>query len=332
MTGNEGKRKADLKRFAWEALRRVREGSAAAGPLLALIVLIIILTILSPVFLTEGNLTALLDQVSGLGIVAVGASLVILIGGIDLSVGSVVALAMMVCAYVYARTGIPMSVAIVTAMIAGTTAGFVNGLLITLGRLPAFVATLAMLSIARGLALMITDGQTIAGFPEWFQGIVDQELLGPFTGTHLLLILSFVVCWGYLRFRPGGRALYAIGGNREVARLSGLNIKFHQLKVYMVAGLLAGVAGILLTARLNSASPIVAQGFELDVIAAVIIGGASLAGGRMTMWGTFVGVLIIGVLRNGLTLLDVTSFLQQVVIGVVIAFAVMSDTLRRRNE
>jgi ribose transport system permease protein len=299
--------------------------------LLALIALVVVLSFVSPVFMTGRNLTALLDQVSGLGIVAVGATLVIIIGGIDLSVGSVLALGMMVCAYLFARTGLPMGLAMVAAMATGAAAGAINGLLVTLGRLPSFVATLAMLSVARGFALMITDGETIADFPGWFRGIVTEHAIGPFSGAHLLLVGSLLLGAAYLRYRPGGRALYAIGGNEEVARLSGLNIDRHKLKVFTVAGLLAGVAGILLTARLNSASPISAQGFELDVIAAVVIGGASLSGGRGSMWGTFVGVLIIGVLRNGLTLIDVTAFLQEVVIGVVIAVAVMSDTLRRRK-
>jgi ribose transport system permease protein len=314
------------------ALRRLPlRGGAAGGPLIALIALIVLLSFLSPVFLTERNLTAVLDQVSGLGIVAVGATLVIVIGGIDLSVGSVLALASMVCGYLFARSGLPMGLAIVAALGTGALAGLVNGLLITLGRLPAFVATLAMLSVARGLALLVTNGETIADFPDWFRGLVTDELVGPFSASHLLLLGSLVAGAAYLRFRPGGRALYAIGGNEEVARLSGVNITAARLRVYTVAGLLAGVAGVLLTARLNSASPIAAQGFELDVIAAVVIGGASLSGGRGTMWGTFVGVLIIGVLRNGLTLIDVTAFLQQVVIGVVIAVAVMSDTLGRRR-
>lgn len=317
-----------------DALRRLplpRLGGAAGGPLLALIALIVVLSFLSPVFLTERNLTAVLDQVSGLGIVAVGATLVIVIGGIDLSVGSVLALASMVCGYLFARSGLPMELAIVAALAAGAAAGLVNGLLITFGRLPAFVATLAMLSVARGLALLVTNGETIADFPDWFRALVTDELLGPFSAAHLLLLGTLAAGAAYLRFRPGGRALYAIGGNEEVARLSGVNITAARLRVYTIAGLLAAVAGVLLTARLNSASPIAAQGFELDVIAAVVIGGASLSGGRGTMWGTFVGVLIIGVLRNGLTLIDVTAFLQQVVIGVVIAVAVMSDTLRRRR-
>jgi len=317
-----------------DALRRLplpRLGGAAGGPLLALIALIVVLSFLSPVFLTERNLTAVLDQVSGLGIVAVGATLVIVIGGIDLSVGSVLALASMVCGYLFARSGLPMELAIVAALATGAAAGLVNGLLITFGRLPAFVATLAMLSVARGLALLVTNGETIADFPDWFRGLVTDELIGPFSAAHLLLLGTLAAGAAYLRFRPGGRALYAIGGNEEVARLSGVNITAARLRVYTIAGLLAAVAGVLLTARLNSASPIAAQGFELDVIAAVVIGGASLSGGRGTMWGTFVGVLIIGVLRNGLTLIDVTAFLQQVVIGVVIAVAVMSDTLRRRR-
>jgi ribose transport system permease protein len=225
-----------------------------------------------------------------------------------------------------------MWAALLAGMGVGAAAGAVNGALVTLGGLPPFVATLAMLSSARGLALLVSGGQTITGFPTWFVHIVSRSLLGPFTLAHLIMAVILIVGAAYLRYRPGGRGLFAVGGGEEVARLSGINVRSATFKVYVIAGFLASVGGLLLVSRLNSASPIAAEGFELDVIAAVVIGGASLAGGRGSVLGTFLGALIIVVLRNGLTLLNVASYMQQVIIGVVIALAVMTDTFHRRKR
>jgi ribose transport system permease protein len=183
--------------------------------------------------------------------------------------------------------------------------------------------------MARGLALVISDGRPISGFPEWFRLIARYDLFGVVPLAVLLVVVLFALGAAHLRYRPSGRALYAIGGNQEVARLSGIDVTREKLKVYTVAGALSGLGGLLLAARLNSAQPTAGTGLELDVIAAVVIGGASLAGGAGSVSGTLVGALIIGVLRNGLNLLDVSSFWQQVVIGAVIAIAVMSDTLRK---
>jgi ribose transport system permease protein len=198
--------------------------------------------------------------------------------------------------------------------------------------LPPFIATLAMLSIARGTANVITDGQQIVGYPDWFTALSTERHFGFLTITALVLIVLLVLGWAFLRYRPGGREVYAVGGSAEVARLAGIKVKRVTTGVYVLSGLLAGLAGVVLAARLDSSQPSAAVGLELDVIAAVVIGGASLSGGVGRVPGTVVGVLIIGVLRNGLNLLSVSPFVQQIVIGVVIALAVMVDVLQRRSD
>jgi ribose transport system permease protein len=311
---------------------RLGQWLGSTGPLIGLILLVVILSLLSPFFFTVRNLFNVLQQISVLAILALGMTAVIISGGIDLSVGSVLALGSVVAAWTFADAGLPMWMAIVAGLGAGAVAGVANGVMITVGRLPPFIATLAMLSVARGLALVITQGRPISGFPEWFREVATFDLFEVIPLSVLLVAALFLLGAGYLRYRPGGRALFAVGGNEEVARLSGLNVARAKLKVYTAAGLLSALGGLVLAARLNSVQPNAGFGVELDVIAAVVIGGASLSGGTGSAGATFVGVLIIGVLRNGLNLLDVSSFWQQVVIGAVIAVAVMTDTLRRPRE
>lgn len=303
----------------------------SSGPLVGLVVLIIVMTVLSPVFLTVTNAFNVLQQISVLAILSLGATAVIITEGIDLSVGSVLALGGVVMAWAFAIAGLPMWLAILIGLGAGAAIGLINGLLITAGRLPPFIATLATLSAARGLALVISDGRPISGFPEWFRNVATFDVFGIVPTSVILVVVLYIAGWAYLNRRPAGRELFAIGGNEEVARLSGINSGRAKIKVYTAAGALAAAGGLLLAARLNSAQPNAGVGTELDVIAAVVIGGASLSGGAGSVVGTIVGALIIGVLRNGLNLLNVSSFWQQVVIGAVIAAAVLADTLRRRK-
>lgn len=310
---------------------RLKELFSSSGPLIALLLLVVVLAFLSPVFLSVRNLFNVFQQIAVLAVLALGATAVIITGGIDLSVGAVMAFAAMVLGWTFSVAGLPMGVAIVAALAAGAAIGMLNGLLITRGKLPPFIATLATLSMARGLALIVSDGRPISGYPAWFRTIATMDLFGVVPLSVVLVVVLYVAGAGYLRYRPSGRALYALGGNEEVARLSGLRVDREKMKVYTTAGALAGVGGLVLAARLNSSQPTAGAGLELDVIAAVVIGGASLAGGAGTVSGTLVGALIIGVLRNGLNLLDVSSFWQQVVIGAVIAIAVMTDTLRRKS-
>jgi ribose transport system permease protein len=303
----------------------------ATGPLIGLILLCAFLTVATDTFFSVRNFLNILDQVTVLGIMAVGMTLVILIGGIDLAVGSVMALSMMVLGYLNVEAGLPMGVAIPLALVAAAINGLIAGILITQFNVPAFIATLAMMSIARGLANMITNGQQIIGFPAWFNMSAIIRYGGFLTLTVALMLVVFVLAVLYQRYRYGGRALYAIGGNPEVARLAGINVKWMTVMVYTVCSLLAGLSGMVLAAWLDSVQPSSGVGYELDAIAAVVIGGTSLSGGTGGVGGTIIGVLIIGVLRNGLNLLSVSPFMQQVVIGAVIVLAVTAETFRNRK-
>lgn len=304
----------------------------ATGPLIGLILLCLFLTIMTDSFFSLRNFLNILDQITVLGIMAVGMTFVILIGGIDLSVGSVLALSMMVLGYLNVIAEMPMGVAIAGALMAAALAGALAGILITEFKIPAFIATLAMMSIARGLANMITNGSQIIGFPPWFNLGAIIRYGGFLTMTVAVMLIVFILAILYQRYRAGGRVLYAIGGNPEVARLAGINVKGKTILVYTFCSLMAGLAGILLAARLDSVQPSSGVAYELDAIAAVVIGGTSLSGGTGGVGGTLIGVLIIGVLRNGLNLLSVSPFLQAVIIGCVIVLAVAAETFNQRGK
>jgi ribose transport system permease protein len=308
--------------------------SGTKGPLVGLVLLCLVLAFATDTFLTVRNILNVLDQVTVLGIMAIGMTLVILIGGIDLSVGSVLALSGMVFGFVAHPDYLGMSVpaGIVAALAVSGLCGLVSGSLVTVTRLPPFIATLAMMSVARGLANIITDGSQIIGFPGWFTDLSIVRHFGFLSVTVGLMIVLTIAFAVFLQYRANGRNLYAIGGSAEVARLSGIPVNRLTNLVYVVCAMLAGLSGIVLAARLDSVQPSSGFGYELDTIAAVVIGGASLSGGIGSIGGTAVGVLIIGVLRNGLNLLGVSPFIQQVIIGVVIALAVAADTWKRRSQ
>ncbi|MFE9375022.1 substrate-binding domain-containing protein [Streptomyces sp. NPDC006855] len=298
------------------------------GALSALVVLVVAMSLLSGDFLTTQNLLNIGVQAAVTAILAFGVTFVIVAAGIDLSVGSVAALSATVLAWSATSAGVPVVLAVVLAIATGITCGFVNGALISYGKLPPFIATLAMLSIARGLSLVISQGSPIA-FPDSVSRLGDT--LGGWLPVPVLVMIAMGLVTALILGRTFiGRSMYAIGGNEEAARLSGLRVKRQKIVIYALSGLFAAVAGIVLASRLVSAQPQAAQGYELDAIAAVVIGGASLAGGVGKASGTLIGALILAVLRNGLNLLSVSAFWQQVVIGVVIALAVLLDTLRRK--
>jgi ribose transport system permease protein len=305
--------------------RRVGElFRAVPGPLIGLVVIFIAMSILSPYFLSVRNLLNIISQVADIGVMAVGEALVILIGGIDLSVGSTLAVSMMTMAWLFKIQGWPFTGALIVGLLVGALVGLLNGLLATYARIQPFVATLATMSAGAGLALFITDGNPVTDFPDWFLTLTSAHVLGlPLEGIILIAVYLIAAFW--LNFRPSGRALYAVGGNEEVARLSGINVRALKVRVYVIAGLLAAVAGLLVTSRLDSAAPTAGTADLLNVIAVVVIGGASLAGGSGGMLGTFVGLLIIGTLNNGMSLLNVSPNLQPVVIGIAIIIAVLLD-------
>lgn len=303
----------------------------AQGPLIGLIVLGLVFSVASPVFLSLRNFLNVVDQVTVLGILAIGMTAVIVIGGIDLSVGSILALATMTMGWTYHDYGVPFGLCIALGLLAGVAAGLVNGLLVTQARLPAFIATLTMMSVARGLASITTNGEQVVGFPDWFTALATVRHFHLLSATVGLFLILAAIAFAFLRFRATGRELYAIGGSAEVARLAGIKVKNLTVAVYAASGLLSAIAGVVMSARLDSAQPSDGLGYELDTIAAVVIGGASLSGGVGGIGGTIIGVLIIGVLHNGLNLVGVSPFVQQVMIGAVIAIAVTFDTLRRRE-
>lgn len=311
---------------ATSGLRRVLLDN---GALTALIVLVIAMSALSGDFLTTDNLLNVGVQAAVTAVLAFGVTFVIVSAGIDLSVGSVAALSATVLAWAATSEGVPVAIAVLLAVVTGIACGLVNGFLISYGKLPPFIATLAMLSVGRGLSLVISQGSPIA-FPESVSHLGDT--LGGWLPVPVLVMVAMGLITAFILGRTYlGRSMYAIGGNEEAARLSGLRVKKQKLAIYALSGLFAAAAGIVLASRLSSAQPQAAQGYELDAIAAVVIGGASLAGGTGKASGTLIGALILAVLRNGLNLLSVSAFWQQVVIGVVIALAVLFDTVRRKS-
>ena len=300
------------------------------GTLAGLIALSIVLWILTPHFLTVSNLLNIAQQTTLVAIIAVGMTFVIITAGIDLSVGSVLALAGVVMASLLQK-GVPLVIALLAGLGAGLFCGLLNGLLITVGKLPPFISTLGIMSIARGAALVYTSGRPISGFSDGFRQLAVGEVFH-IPVPVIIMVAVYLIAHFVLTKTKLGRYTYAIGGNEEAAILSGVNVRFYKTLVYGLCGMLSGLAAIILTARLNSAQPIAGIMYELDAIAATVIGGTSLTGGEGRIFGTLIGALIIGVLRNGLNLLDISSFVQQVVIGTVIIVAVLFDMALKANR
>lgn len=309
--------------------------------LIALVVLCVVLSGLSDKFLTVDNGWNVLRQISVNVCISVGMTLIILTAGIDLSVGSVLAFSGAVAAGLL-KTGIAWPAhdlfigftllgTILSALLAGSVLGFFNGFVITRFKVPPFVATLAMLTIARGLTLLWTKGYPISGLGPRFGYIGTGWLLG----IPVLVWISAIIVITALvitKMTPIGRYIYAIGGNEQAARLSGININRVKIIVYTLGGILAAVGGIMVTSRLDSAQPNAGTSYELDSIAAVVIGGTSLSGGRGSIMGTVLGAIIIGVLNNGLVLLNVSPFWQQVIKGLVILLSVIADKINAKES
>ncbi|MGM9929967.1 MAG: ABC transporter permease [Bacillus sp. (in: firmicutes)] len=295
------------------------------GPLLGLLVLIVVVSIMNPSFLAPLNILNLLRQVAINALIAFGMTFVILTGGIDLSVGAILALSSTLMAGMMV-SGIDPILAILIGCLLGAAFGAVNGLLITKGKMAPFIVTLATMTIFRGLTMVYTNGNPITGLGDsyMFQLFGRGYFLG-IPVPAVTMIVTFVVLWIILQKTPFGRQTYAIGGNEKAAIISRIKVDRVKIMIYSLAGLLAALAGAILTSRLNSASPTAGDSYELDAIAAVVLGGTSLSGGRGWIVGTLIGALIIGTLNNGLNLLGVSSFFQMVVKGGVIILAVLMD-------
>ncbi len=300
------------------------------GALLGLVLLCIVLSILSPKFLTLDNLMNIAGQASINAIIAVGMFLAILTAGIDLSVGSILALSTMVMGVLNVNIGLNPLLSILACLILGALLGLTNGLLLTKLNLPhPFISTLGTMNMARGLALVITGAAPVSGFPESIQ-FLGAAFIGPIPVSFILVAILYIGMHFFLNRTTIGRYIYAVGGNPEASRLSGIDVKKILNLVYTISGFTAALAGLVLVGRVNSAYPLAGLGYELDAIAAVIIGGASFFGGIGTISGTLIGAILIAVLRNGLNLLNVSADWQTFVIGAVIIAAVYVDILRQR--
>lgn len=302
------------------------------GPVLILVALMIAFATAESVFLSERNLRNVLVQSSVVAVLALGQLLVIVTRGIDLSVGSVLALATVTGAIVFRDAGSPALVIVVVIVTTGVVAGLVNGFVYVKGRVPhPFIVTLAMLSVARGLALVLSDGSAIGGMPNLVREAGSGRILG-FPTPALIVLTVGVLLWVMSTKLVWGRWMYAVGGDPEAARQVGIPVNKVLISVYVISGLMAGIAGVITAGRTNSGFPTAGDLTELDSIAAVIIGGASFFGGRGTIINAVVGALIIGVIRNGLNLVGVDSFVQLIVVGFVVVLAVQMDVLRTSLE
>jgi ribose transport system permease protein len=310
---------------------RWREFARRYSVFLILLALAAVFASQSPQFLNSGNLLNIALQTSIIAIVAVGMTFAILTAGIDLSVGSVVALSGALAAGLVTRSGLDTFVAIPLALLAGAGIGAINGLLIVKGKMPPFVATLAMLSVARGLTLVYTQGRPISGLDERFIFLGNGTVLG-IPMPVLIMLGVFALGWLTLRYTRFGNYVMATGGNPEISRLAGISTGRILGSVYVISGVTAALGGVLLTARLWSAQPNAAVGLELDAIAASVLGGVSLFGGVGSLTGTLAGAFILGILSNGLNLMGVPSFYQQVIKGVVLILAVVLDLFTKRRR
>tara|TARA_B100000795_G_scaffold269138_1_gene257690 strand:+ start:858 stop:1799 length:942 start_codon:yes stop_codon:yes gene_type:complete len=297
--------------------------------ILVSVLLAVVLSFASPYFFTVGNINNLMKQMSIVAILAAGQAMVIITGGIDLSVGSVLALSAVTMGWLI-QAGVDPVTAAGCGLIMGTFCGFLNGFIISRGKIPPFIATLGMLGVARGMALVITEGVSYQVLEPFFLFIGNAKFLGLPIPIYFVIV-TYALVHVIMHFTVLGRHIYAIGGKERVARLQGIKVDKQILKVYMISGFLAALAAVVMVGRLAATPPSVAQGIELQAIAAVIIGGISFAGGRGIVLTALVGALIMAMITNGLNILGISSFWQQVLIGVVIITAVWLDNLKRSD-
>jgi ribose transport system permease protein len=299
-------------------------------PFASLVALCVVVGVLEPKFLSAGNLAGVARQTAVITIIAMGMTVVMVAGGIDLSVGSVMALAGVVGALAMAG-GAPPFAGVLTALAAGAACGLANGFGVAALRIPPFIVTLGSMGVYRGVALLVTDGKAVVGLPRSFGYLAEGNLFGVLPVPLLMVVAVALLTHFLLSGTRAGRYCYAVGSNVEAARYAGVRVSRYQIMFYVFLGALAGLAGAVESARLVTGQPTAGEGYELRVIAAVVIGGGSLSGGQGSVVGTIVGALIMGVLSNGANLLGISSFTQQIVIGAVIVLAVTFDEFQRRR-
>ena len=296
------------------------------GIYIAFAVLIIVISIAAPAFLQGQNIINIVRQSSMIGIIGFGMTFVIISGGIDLSVGSVLAFSGIIgCSLAQQDSTTPLAFAILAGIGVGAMFGFINGFLIARVRLAPFIVTLAMMSLIRGWCMVITDGRPVINISESYASIAGKiEVAG--IPLPIIVFIGIIALYAFILYKTRfGRHVYAIGGNEQSAMVSGINVGFVKTMVYTIVGISSAVSGILLTSRVMTASPVLGEGYELNAIAAVVIGGTSLSGGVGGIWGTVVGVMIMGCINNGLDLMHVSSYYQQIIWGIIILIAVFLD-------
>lgn len=301
------------------------------GVFLILIIEFVIFSVANSSFLTPSNILSVGRQMSFTGIAAIGMTLVMLTGGIDISVGSMLAMAGVLCAKLSADLGMPLWVAVIFTLLLGALFGLINGVSVTRFHIPALIATLATQTILKGIAYLITNAVPVKNLSDTYKFLGQGYLFGIVPVPLVITIALFVLAWWYLDKTYLGRRVYLAGGNEEAARLSGINTKLTITSTYVLSGIFAAIAGVLMAARLGSGQPSVGSGFEMDVITATVLGGISVNGGKGRVVNVFVGACIMGVLANGMTMMNINQYLQWIINGVVLLFAVTMSNLRKSS-
>ena len=310
--------------------KKLKEALNKFGVLIALLIVCVVMSFLSDSFLTTTNLLNVVRQVAVYGVLSIGVTLVVLTGEIDLSTGAIVGISGVITA-MSIKAGLPLALSILTGLMLGGICGLMNGLFVTYGNVPSFVTTLGMMGIARGVSLIISGGYPISGLGTSFTFIGKGRILGIPVPMIILFVLAFVMQY-VLKWTSYGRNLYAIGGSRKAALYSGIPVKKEIIKAFILSGFFSAIGGIILAARLGCAETVAGEGYEQMAIASVVIGGASLAGGRGSMWGTVIGTFVIGIISNGMTLLSIQSYWQKVVQGAIIILAVLFTTIELKKK
>lgn len=302
------------------------------GVFFILVIEFLIFSLASKSFLTLGNILSVGRQMSFTGIAAIGMTLVMLTGGIDISVGSMLAMAGVLCAKLSADVGLPLWIAVVITLLIGALFGLINGAAVTRLHIPALIATLATQTILKGIAYLLTNAVPVKNLSATYKFLGQGYIFGVIPVPLIITVALYVLAWWYLDKTYLGRRVYLSGGNEEAARLSGINTKWTITGTYVFSGVFAAIAGVLMAARLGSGQPSVGSGFEMDVIAATVLGGISVNGGKGKVVNVFVGACIMGVLANGMTMLNINQYLQWIINGLVLLFAVTMSNLRKSSS